>query len=177
MKYKQTVLSSEDKEILAEIYTQLESIHIPTTYSSLGMKGHFHAIKTGTTSQRDARQTSFGITRYRGRQQQSKSTLRYPHIMPLFQDFIDSHYHEFNFKSVYVNRNTIAKKHLDRKNSGESLLVGFGPYIGGKTVLHNQDGTCEKFDINFQSIVFNGSDIEHESEAFVGTRYSMVFFK
>ena len=176
MKYKQTVLSSEDKEILAEIYTQLESIHIPTSFGLKG-KGHYHCMKTGTTSQRDARQTSFGITTYRGKKQQSKSTLRYPHMMPLFQDFIDSHYPDFNFKSVYVNKNTIAKKHLDRKNSGVSLLVGFGPYIGGKTVLYDQVGPLKKFDINIQSIVFNGSEIEHESEVFVGTRYSMVFFK
>jgi hypothetical protein len=46
--------------------------------------------------------------------------------MPLFKEFIKSHYPTFEFKSVYVNRNTISKKHLYSKNTGESLLVGFG---------------------------------------------------
>lgn len=96
--------------------------------------------------------------------------------MPLFREFIDSHYPEFKFESVYVNRNTVAKKHLDSKNTGESLIVGFGNYTGGKTVLYTSDGKEKKFSIKSHSLMFNGSEIEHASEPFEGTRYSLIFF-
>jgi hypothetical protein len=62
MSYIKTKLSVYDKQILTEIYDELENINIPTTFSNKGIKGHHHAVKTGTTSQKDARQTSFGLT-------------------------------------------------------------------------------------------------------------------
>ena len=97
--------------------------------------------------------------------------------MPLFKEFIKSHYPEFKFRSVYVNRNTICKKHLDSKNTGESLLVGFGSYTGGKTVIYNTKGkNPKKFNIKSHSLIFNGSELLHKSESFKGTRYSLVFF-
>jgi hypothetical protein len=176
MSFIRTKLSYDDKDILDEIYDELEEITIPTTYSSKGVKGHHHAVKTGVTSQKGARQTSFGVTTYRGKKKKSKSTIKYPYMMPLFKEFMKYHYPKFKFKSVYVNRNTVAKKHMDSKNTGESLLVGFGPYTGGKTVLYNQNGKEKKFSIKSHSLIFNGSEIEHRSETFKGTRYSLVFF-
>jgi len=174
MNYKQTILSSEDKDILDEIYQHLEKIHIPTTYRSNASQGH--SVKTGTVYQKGARQTCFGITTYRGKKQISKSCLRYPHMMPLFKEFIDSHSPGFKFKTVYVNRNTVAKKHLDSKNTGESLLVGVGPYTKGQTTLYDENGSEKMFSIKSHSLRFNGSEIEHKSEGFEGIRYSLVFF-
>ena len=91
--------------------------------------------------------------------------------MPLFEIFIKSHHPEFKFTSVYVNRNTVCKQHLDSRNVGESLLVGFGDYTGGETFLLEL-----QFDISKKSLIFNGSKIPHGSEPFIGTRYSLVFF-
>ena len=48
-------------------------------------------------------------------------------------------------------------------------------YTGERTVLRIY-GKPKKFHIKSQSITFNGSVIEHESESFKGTRYSLVFF-
>ena len=177
MSYIKTKLSIEDKDILEYIYDELEEINIPTTYSRKGVQGHHHAEKTGTTTQKEARQTAFGLTTYQGKKKTSKSTIKYPHIMPLFKAFIKSHYPEFKFESVYVNRNTVCKKHLDSKNTGESLLVGFGCYTGGKTVIYNTEGkNPKKFNIKTHSLIFNGSELPHESEHFNGIRYSLVFF-
>ena len=175
MSYIRTKLSNDDKEILDKIYDELEKITLPTSYCSDRRRGDHHSVKIGVTSQKNARQAVFGLTKYRGKLQTSSCSKKYPHIMQLFKEFIDSHYPEFKFKSVYVNKNTIAKKHLDSKNTGESLLVGFGSYIGGKTVLYTSDGE-ETFSIKSHSLMFNGSEIEHESEPFKGTRYSLVFF-
>ena len=97
-------------------------------------------------------------------------------MMKLFKKFIKSHYPEFKFQSVYVNRNTVCKKHLDSSNVGESLLVGFGPYTKGHTVLY-LNNKQHKFNIKTNSLLFNGSEIPHKSEPFNGIRYSLVFFK
>jgi hypothetical protein len=175
MSYIRTKLSKNDKDILADIYEELENINIPTTYTKPGSKGHYHAVKTGVTSQRRARQTSFGLVTYRGKKRLSKSSKKYPYMMDYFNEFIWSHYPRFDFKSVYVNRNTVSKKHKDSKNTGESLLVGFGPYTKGRTVLYTET-TAKKIHIKSYSLIFDGSEMWHESEPFNGTRYSLVFF-
>ena len=176
MSFIQTLLSYESKQILKEIYEELEAITIPTTYSSTSVKGHYHARKTGSTNQKYGRQTCFGLTNYRGKQRTSKSTKKYPYILPLFTRFIQSHRPDFKFSSVYVNRNVVCKKHLDSKNVGESLLVGIGDYYtGGQTTLYI-NGKPTIFNIKSQSLIFNGSEIPHQSEKFEGTRYSLVFY-
>jgi hypothetical protein len=176
MSYIRTKLSKEDKEILKKIYNELENINIPTSYSSKGVKGHFHAVRTGTHNQKNARQTCFGLVTFQGKKVKSSSTKKYPWISPLFKEFIQSHYPDFNFNSVYVNKNTVVKKHIDSNNVGESLLVGLGPYRRGQTTLYLEDKQ-KKFSIKTSSIIFNGSDIPHKSEKFEGIRYSLVFFK
>lgn len=177
--YIKTKLSKNDKDILKEIYEELENITIPTTYQKCGGQGH--QIRTGTIKQKQARQTSFGKIRFQGKIQNSKYTKKYPYIFPLFKEFINSHYPDFKFKTVYVNKNTVCKLHTDSRNVGESLLVGFGPYTGGQTVLEieNSNGKKinKKFHIKTNSLIFNGSEIPHKSEPFKGTRYSLVFFK
>jgi hypothetical protein len=175
MNYIKTKLSSLDKEILNDIYEELENVNIPTTFSGKNIKGHYHAVKTGTTTQKNARQTCFGQVYYQGKYKKSKSTIKYRNIMPLFKEFIKSHYPTFKFKSVYVNKNTMCKEHIDNKNIGESLLVGLGPYTGGKTVLYINNKQ-KKFHIKTNSLIFNGFKIPHKSEPFKGIRYSLVFF-
>jgi hypothetical protein len=172
MSYIKTKLSYEDTDILKEIYDELEEITLPSSFRNKGGQGH--QIRTGTVSQKGARQTSFGVTYFQGKYRKSNSTKKYPYIMPLFKKFMKSHYPSFKFKSVYVNKNTISKKHLDSKNTGESLLVGFGIYTGGKTVIYINDKP-KKFQIKLNSLIFNGSEILHYSEPFKGTRYSLVF--
>lgn len=167
----ETKLTDKDKHILMDIYNELENITLPTTYG----KGTYHANKIGVISQKDARQTCFGMVYYRGKKQESKYSKLYPHIMPLFTKFIESHYPSFKFNSVFVNKNTIAKKHLDSKNVGESLIVGLGPYDNGETTLYTSSG-IKKYNIQTRSLIFNGSNTYHKSEPFTGTRYSLVFF-
>lgn len=172
--YSRTEISQQDKNILTELYNELDKITIPTTFRSEGVKGGYHASKIGVTNQRNARQTIFGLSKHRGVKQESRYTRKYPHILPLFRKFIQSHHPQFEFSSVYVNKNTVSKMHLDAENAGVSLLVGIGDFNGGETVLYLP--AEEKFDIKTHSLVFNGSKISHKSEPFEGTRYSFVFF-
>lgn len=175
MDYVKIKLSSEDKEILKVIFDKLEDITIPSSFRNKGGQGH--QIRTGSVSQKNARQTCFGLTYHHGQVKKSKSTIKYPHILPLFIKFIKSHNPGFKFKSVYVNRNVVIKKHVDSKNMGKSLLVGFGEYTGGRTTIYDKNGkNGKKFHIKTNSLIFNGSELPHESEPFKGIRYSLVFF-
>ncbi len=176
MSYIKTKITNSDKEILKEIQESLEKITLPTSFSNSTTRGINHAVKTGTTGQRGARQTVFGIVKYKGVKQNSKFLGKYPHMMDLFKKFISSHHPGFAFDGVYVNKNTTCKKHLDSKNVGESLLVGFGSYTGGQSILYFNDKE-HKFNIKASSLKFNGSEIAHKSLPFEGTRYSLVFFK
>jgi hypothetical protein len=173
----ETNLSEIDKQNLKLIYDALEKINIPTVFTNEGViPRRYHANRTGTASQKNARQTSFGIITYRGKKQESCLTKKHPHMLLLFKKFIDLHSPNFIFSTVYVNKNTVAKPHLDQRNTGESLLVGFGDYTDGKTILYMDDGE-KHFNISFASLIFDGSKILHGSEPFTGTRYSLVFFK
>lgn len=174
MNYILTTLTDIDLINLTKIFHELEKINIPTVFTKTIPK-KYHATRTGTFTQKDARQCSFGVTTYRGKKIESKMSKKYPHIMPLFKDFIDTHKDGFKFNSVYVNRNTVCKKHLDSKNIGESLLVGLGNYTGGETVLYGNNEE-KHFNISSYSLIFNGAKIEHSSEEFNGKRYSLVFF-
>jgi len=165
--------SDKDRQMLSNMFQELEAIHIPTVYHKTP-GGSLHAVKTGTTHQRDARQTCFGKVKYRGHVKDSKMTSKYPHIMPLLKAFVDSRSPTFVFTSVYVNRNVVCQKHLDSKNAGESLLVGLGDYTGGRTVLFLEKAF--KHDISSSSLTFNGSLTSHMSEPFTGIRYSLVFY-
>jgi hypothetical protein len=171
--YKLNELSTIDIYTLNTIYRELENIKLPNTFQKTGGQGH--QIRTGTNKQKSSRQTIFGYTKYQGKKQLSKYTQLYPHIMNLFTKFIDSHYPNFKFTSVYVNKNVVCKRHLDSANIGNSILVGVGPYDGGQSLLHLKEEYIFT-DISRYSIMFNGSEIEHESLPFQGTRYSFVFF-
>jgi len=174
MTHKLTKLSNKDSKILSDIYNALEKILLPTTYQKTGGQGH--QVRTGATKQKGARQALFGIRNFRKGKQYSKYYRTYPHIIKLFNEFISSHYPDFKFDSVYVNKNVVCKKHLDSNNVGKSILVGLGPYTKGRLILYI-NGKEKKFHIKSQSIMFNGSEIEHRSETFNGTRYSLVFFR
>jgi len=176
MSYIKTKLSIEDKEILDDIYDELEEITLPLSYRKGGKKDtQGHRVRTGACSQKQARQACFGNTNFQGKKQVSSLTKKYPYMMDLFDEFIDNHFPEFEYDSVYVNKNVKCKKHLDSSNVGESLLVGLGEYTGGESILYINNKE-RKFNIKNYSLIFNGSEIEHKSLPFHGTRYSLVFF-
>jgi hypothetical protein len=76
------------------------------------------------------------------------------------------------FKSICINKNTIAEPHVDRNNRGVSCIVGLGDYTGGELVYG-----AEKVNIHKNPIEFDGSKILHYSLPFEGTRYSIIYFQ
>jgi len=173
---KLNTLSNSDKDILQNIYEELEKINIPTTYSSKEPKKGFQTQRTGNWKIKGARSCVFGSICHFGKVKDSRLTLKYPHILPLLSSFIANHLPDFKFTKVYVNRNTICDKHIDSGNCGESLIIGLGDYRGGETTLFLEDKALN-FDISKKSLIFDGSKIPHKSQPFSGIRYSLVYFK
>ena len=169
MTVKVSILSETDKDNLDIIYQQLEKIRLPTTYQASGGQGH--QIRLGANSQKGARHTTFGLTKFQGRTRISKYATLYPHMLELFDKFIEDHMPGFEYTSVYVNKNIKSKPHFDRINVKESLIVGCGDFSGGHTVVEGSH-----YDIRDNSIIFNASEMLHSSEDWIGTRYSLVFF-
>lgn len=168
--------SNKDKAVLQKIHAFLESSYIPTTFAVSG--GSRHAKRTGTNRQSNARQGVYGMVKWRKRDvQPSNLAKRYPDFLPLCYELMQSHLPEFEFDMVYVNKNTVCQRHLDKNNNADSVIIGFGEYQGGLTCVELADGTVEKHDISKKSLKFNGSKNYHWSEEFTGVRYSLVFFK
>ena len=82
----------------------------------------------------------------------------------------------FIYTSIQYNYNHKCKKHIDKNNIGDSYIIGFGDYTGGKLIIYDKDNNPEYIDIKNKFYKFNGANFYHETEDFTGQRYSLVFF-
>ena len=98
-----------------------------------------------------------------------------PHLEPIFKEFRNLYFKDFEYDSIQLTKNFEIKPHKDSKNIGESVLVAFGDYTGGNTVVAYPNDTVS-YDARKQPVKFNGSLYEHWVEPFEGDRYSLVFF-
>ena len=74
-----------------------------------------------------------------------------------------------------MNKNYLCSPHFDSKNVGESVLISFGDYTGGKTCVEMEDKII-KYDSQYKPVKFNGSKYKHWVEPYEGNRYSLVFY-
>lgn len=113
-----------------------------------------------------------GYTRdRRGNWKLSGYTEKHPEIFELLKNLAKKYIPDFKFTSVQLNENLKAKRHIDSINVGESIIVGFGDYTGGDLWI---DG--DTYSIKNRFVMFNGSELEHETMPFKGNRYVAVFF-
>jgi len=92
-------------------------------------------------------------------------------------DFFRNHYpQEFKFSTIQYNHNNQCSKHIDGSNVGESVIIAFGDYTGGRLIIYDENDNPTYHDIKNKFLRFNGSELYHETEAFTGTRTSLVFF-
>lgn len=78
---------------------------------------------------------------------------------------------DFTFTSIIINKNVVCSKHKDKNNTGLSYIIGLGNYTGGETVVEG-----EMWDIRNKFLKFDGTNREHWSLPFEGTRYSCVYY-
>jgi hypothetical protein len=115
----------------------------------------------------------FGIVKKRGlKPNLSRQSWLDPKLHDLLMKFANNNLpNDFKFSSVQVNCNYKCLAHYDKGNEGNSYIVGFGAYTGGNLKLKD----IGSFDIRHKPLLFDGSQIEHETEDFEGIRYTLVY--
>ena len=156
-----------------KILNLLKSITIPLNYKRPNMSGYKY---TGADKRRygyGIRSVCLGeIRNWRtGKKIESNFTKEFPELYGLLCEYGKS-LTKIPFKTICINKNTVAEKHLDKNNAGVSCIVGLGEYSGGELVYGNS-----VVNIHEHPVEFDGSKIYHYSLPFVGTRYSIIFFQ
>ena len=96
--------------------------------------------------------------------------LKYPEIyelLKLFATYIGCK----AYQTITVNKNVYMKRHTDKSNSGDSYITSLGNFSGGGLFVDEK-----LYSLKNNVLVFNGFDLAHETEQFVGTRYTLIFY-
>lgn len=83
----------------------------------------------------------------------------------------------WKYSTITLNYGVKAKKHIDKLNVGDSVIVGVGDYTGGGLYTYKPNGTDPTLhNIKDHPAMFNGALVPHKTEAFKGERYTLIFF-
>ena len=95
------------------------------------------------------RSQTFGIVNKRSKPPDYSSISRdRPYLYKLLLDFAEGHLPRgFKYNAITINQNYQCSRHKDSANSGESLLVGWGDYIGGEVSVEMGKDTAQSYDI------------------------------
>ena len=83
---------------------------------------------------------------------------------------------EFKCTSFTINKNLQCLPHVDKRNQGSSLIVALGDFQGGRLLVETTPNQHFAFDIHNRVLRFNGKTQRHATEAFTGTRFSIVLY-
>jgi putative NADH-flavin reductase len=73
----------------------------------------------------------------------------------------------WEYQGITLNHNVKAKKHIDKKNVGPSVIVGLGDYSGGEIRVWDKDGQNPRdFPLKDKPLMFNGGLLAHETQPF-----------
>ena len=128
---------------------------------------------------------------------------QYPAIYTAFRGLMNKYDPNFRYTHITVNKNLRCKRHTDGGNAGLSYIAGFGNYIDGQLLIVEEDeqqstsansssssgcGTTAgsgattskpkeyKLDLKSKFVLFNGKTQPHETCAFSGDRYTLVYY-
>jgi len=170
-----------------ELFTALEKVYIPPIpYKNAKLitegkdAGKYKVVvERGTVIGRIGNTMNMGVVLTRGRgYNSSKYATKYPDVLKKVIAYGNAVVPiGFTYNAITINRNVQAKRHYDGANKGKSIIVGFGPYDGGALrVYGKQSEEYVAHDIHDRPLLFNGALLEHETEPFSGTRYTIIFY-
>jgi len=117
---------------------------------------------------------SFGLIRKRQHKglHPSKRNIKYPDLYKALEEYGQLHVLPYvKYTGIQVNKNFLCKAHHDTQNIGQSYIVGFGDYTGGELKINSYN-----HNIHNNPVLFNGCKYLHETQQYVGNRYSLVYF-
>lgn len=111
----------------------------------------------------------------------SKAMEDNPWLLDMFKEYSLNYFPTFQWSEIQINNQTEGsrtREHLDKINVGDSILVAFGDYTGGRTYIKNKnDKNYEILDARHQPIQFNGAERKHGVTTVTsGDRFSLVFY-
>jgi len=111
----------------------------------------------------------------------SKAMEDNPWLLDMFKEYSSFYFPTFNWSEIQINNQTEGsrtREHLDKINVGDSILIAFGDYTGGRTYIKNKnDKNYEILDARHQPIQFNGAERKHGVTTVTsGDRFSLVFY-
>lgn len=109
----------------------------------------------------------------------------HPELQEVFKEYANYYFPNHEYDSVQMTKNFLIRKHRDKNNIGNSVIIGFGDYKGGLLVTEKPDENLKEgelsipmtHDIKANPFHFNGYELYHYNTKFTGTRYALVFFK
>jgi len=111
-----------------------------------------------------------------GRYMKEMRTLK---LWVMLCDFMKTHYPDFFWNSVIVNKNNRFDIHKDSNNKEgtTSMVIGLGDYAGGDLKLYDDDKQV-LFAVSVKCCPFfyDLKNTYHSVEEFIGDRYSLVFY-
>ncbi len=103
--------------------------------------------------------------------EEAKANQLYPELYKELKNMINNLRPDFKYNCITLNHNLKCIEHLDKYNCGASIIIGFGKYWGGELVVEK----CP-IDIRYKPHSFNGSQLKHYTNDFLGDRWTAIFF-
>jgi len=115
----------------------------------------------------------FGKMLLYGRYAPTRGSNDYPEIEKLLREISG----DFEWTIAQINKNVLTKRHLDKKNSGETMTLTLGNFTGGRLGTEGGNGTEGGMIDNYKKpYKFDGSKVVHWTEPFDGERYCIIYY-
>lgn len=103
-------------------------------------------------------------------------------LLTMLTEYHSHHFPDFEWTEITINHMPTGcrtKEHLDKINVGDSVLIAFGNYTGGRTYIQNKkDKNYTIHDARDKLLIFNGSERKHGVTSIsTGDRFSLVYYK
>lgn len=96
---------------------------------------------------------------------------RFPKIWDLIQQLGKIIANNIPWTSVQLNHNVVCGPHIDKNNSGYSVIVSFGNYTGNNLVINEVE-----YNTNRNPLCFDGHQPHYNTPQLNGDKYSLTFF-
>jgi len=101
----------------------------------------------------------------------SRQSWLHPRLHYMLMEFGERNVRKhIDWTSIQVNCNYTCAPHKDNGNIGESYIIAFGDYTDGAVCIEDVD-----YPIHQRGLLFDGSQLQHWTRPWTGTRYSIVY--
>ena len=114
---------------------------------------------------------TFGITGLNNRSWVSVQNNKHKILYEALKKYADEIDPLFSYTSITVNKNFKSYPHLDKNNSGMSMIIAMGDFSGGRLIIDDN-----YIDIKNKKCYFEAYKQIHSTEDFSGDRYSIIYF-